>query len=264
MSKYASKIVAQARSWLGCKESDGSHKKIIDVYNGHKPLARGYAVKYTDAWCATFVSAVAIAVGYTDIIPTECGCGEMLNLFKKLGCWQESDDYAPNPGDIIFYDWEDTGKGDNTGYSDHVGIVEEVNGRTITVIEGNYSNSVKRRYISFDAKLIRGFGVPKYSEDAVKEEMKTDVKTEVNTEVKTVSVKVPQLSKGAKGDSVKALQNLLIAYGGEPALLVKNAGGADGSFGTGTDKAVRAFQKANGLAVDGIVGPATWSKLLGM
>lgn len=258
MNKSASNIVAQARSWLGCKESDGSHQKIIDTYNGHKPLARGYAVKYTDAWCATFVSAVAVAVGYTDIIPTECGCGEMLNLFKKLGCWQESDDYAPNPGDIIFYDWEDTGKGDNTGYPDHVGIVEEVNGRTITVIEGNYSNSVKRRYISFDAKLIRGYGVPKYDKET------EEVKTEVKTEVKMVSVKLPQLYKGCKGDSVKALQVLLIAYGGDPALLAKNAGGADGSFGTGTDKAVRAFQKANGLTEDGIVGPATWSKLLGV
>ena len=261
MSKTASKIVAQARSWLGCKESDGSHQKIIDVYNGHKPLARGYAVKYTDAWCATFVSAVAIAVGYTDIIPTECGCGQMLDLFKKLGCWVENDAHVPSPGDIMFYDWEDTGKGDNTGYPDHVGIVEEINGRTITVIEGNYSNSVKRRYISFDAKLIRGYGVPKYDGT---EEAKTEVKTDVKTEVKTVSVKVPQLSKGAKCDTVKAVQNLLIAYGGEPALLVKNAGGADGSFGTGTDKAVRSFQKANGLTEDGIVGPATWSKLLGV
>ena len=35
------KIVAQARAWLGRKKSDGSHKEIIDVYNGHKPLARG-------------------------------------------------------------------------------------------------------------------------------------------------------------------------------------------------------------------------------
>ena len=60
MAKLANTIVAQAQTWLGCKESDGSHKKIIDVYNSHKPLARGYAVKYTDAWCATFVSACAI------------------------------------------------------------------------------------------------------------------------------------------------------------------------------------------------------------
>ena len=251
--KYASKIVAQARSWLGCKESDGSHKKIIDTYNAHKPLARGYAVKYTDAWCATFVSAVAIATGYTDIIPTECGCGQMLDLFKKLGCWQESDAYAPNPGDIIFYDWEDSGKGDNTGWPDHVGIVEKVTGSTITVIEGNYSNSVKRRSIAVNAKLIRGYGVPKYDKENEED------KTEVKTEVKTVSVKLPQLSKGDKSDSVKVLQILLIGLG-----YSCGSAGADGDFGSNTDKAVKAFQKDRGLTVDGIVGPDTWSELLGV
>ena len=39
------KIVDTAVAWLGRKESDGSHKQIIDVYNAHKPLARGYKVK---------------------------------------------------------------------------------------------------------------------------------------------------------------------------------------------------------------------------
>lgn len=79
-----SEIVAQAQSWIGCKEADGSHKKIIDLYNNHKPLARGYKVKYTDAWCATFASACAIAKGYTNIIPTECGCDKLIALFQTL------------------------------------------------------------------------------------------------------------------------------------------------------------------------------------
>jgi hypothetical protein len=244
LGKYASEVVAQASSWLGCKESDGSHKKIIDVYNGHKPLARGYAVKYTDAWCATFVSAVAIKLGYTDLIPTECGCPQMITLFQKLGAWVENENRTPNPGDIIFYDWADNGVGDNLGCSDHVGIVEKVSGGVITVIEGNYSNSVKRRALSVNGRYIRGYGVPKYDKETV--------------EVKTVSVNVPQLSKGAKGDSVKALQILLIGRG-----YSCGSYGADGSFGSSTYNAVIAFQKANGLVVDGIVGPATWSKLLG-
>ena len=34
------KIVSIAQSYIGCKESDGSHRKIIDLYNSHKPLAR--------------------------------------------------------------------------------------------------------------------------------------------------------------------------------------------------------------------------------
>ena len=106
----ANKVISLAQEWVGKKESDGTHKEIIDIYNSHKPLARGYAVKYTDSWCATFVSAVAIKLGYFDIIPTECSCQKMIELFKKIGCWRENEDYTPKPGDIIFYDWQDDGK----------------------------------------------------------------------------------------------------------------------------------------------------------
>lgn len=164
MPKTRNIIVAQARSWLGCKESDGSHRKIIDLYNNHKPLARGYKVKYTDAWCATFGSSVAIAVGYTDIIPTECGCEEQINLFKKIGSWVENDAYVPLPGDYIFYDWNDSGKGDNVGIADHVGIVETCDGQNIIVIEGNKNDAVEKRVLVVNGRYIRGFGVPKYDE----------------------------------------------------------------------------------------------------
>lgn len=156
-------ILKQAQKWLGRKESDGSHKVIIDTYNGHKPLARGYKVKYTDAWCATFVSAVAIAVGYTDIIPTECGCEEMIKLFQKMGCWVEDDNYTPKPGDVVFYDWDDNGKGDCTGHSDHVGYVEMVVGTNEQIIEGNKNDSVTKRTIQVGGRYIRGYGVPKYT-----------------------------------------------------------------------------------------------------
>ena len=65
------KLVETAKSYLGCKESDGSHKQIIDIYNGHKPLAVGYALNYTtDSWCSAFVSAMSILCGMTDILPT--------------------------------------------------------------------------------------------------------------------------------------------------------------------------------------------------
>ena len=162
MSKLASRVVAQAKSWIGKKESDGSFKTIIDTYNSHKPLARGYAVKYTDEWCATFVSAVAIKLGYTDIIPTECSCDRMIALMKSKGIWNESDSRTPKAGDIIFYDWDDSGSGNNTGSADHVGIVEKVSGKTITVIEGNKSQAVGRRTIAVNGRYIRGYGVPKY------------------------------------------------------------------------------------------------------
>ncbi len=183
MKYYRSEIVKQAQSWLGKNEKNGSHKEIIDIYNSHKPLARGYKMKYTSAWCSCFASAVAIKCGYTAIIPTEVGCEEHIKLFRKKGCWVESDAYTPTAGDYIFYDWEDNGKGDNVGYSNHVGIVEKVSGTTITVIEGNYSNSVKRRTIKVNAKYIRGYGVPKYDGYAPEEVAPTKSIKEVAQEV---------------------------------------------------------------------------------
>ena len=136
-----SKVVEIAKGWLGCKESDGSHKKIIDTYNACKPLPRSYAVKYTDAWCATFASAVGIKAGLTDIIPRECSCNQFIQLAKNMGIWVENDAYTPSAGDMILYDWDDNGVGDNTGSADHIGIVVAVSGGVIKVIEGNKSNA---------------------------------------------------------------------------------------------------------------------------
>lgn len=167
MATTVNKIINLAQSWIGKNEKDGSFKEIIDIYNNHKPRARGYKVKYTDSWCATFISALSIKCAATDIIPTECSCQKMIALFQKLGVWVENENRTPNPGDIIFYDWGDSGKGDNKGWSDHVGIVELVSGDTITVIEGNYSDSVKRRIIKVNDKYIRGYAVPKYEAETV-------------------------------------------------------------------------------------------------
>lgn len=155
-------IVSEAISHIGVNEGTVLHHKIIDRYNSRKPLPRGYAVKYTDPWCATFISYLAIVMGYTDIIPVECGCPQMITLAKQMGIWVEDDSYVPNPGDIVLYDWQDSGSGDNTGNPDHIGIVEKVVGNTETVIEGNYQDSVKRREIAVNGRYIRGYIVPRY------------------------------------------------------------------------------------------------------
>lgn len=163
----ASELLKVAQSWLGKNEADGSFKEIIDVYNGHKPLARSYAVKYTDEWCATFITALAIKCNAVDIIPKECSCQKQIELFKKIGCFKEDESVTPEAGWILYYDWSDDGKGDNKGWADHVGIVEKVANGKITVIEGNYKASVKRREISVNGKYIRGYGVPKYDAEIV-------------------------------------------------------------------------------------------------
>lgn len=163
-AKLRQNFVDTAITWLGCKESDGSHKPIIDIYNAHEPLAQNYLVKYDDSWCATFVSAVAIQCGLTDIIPTECGCQRQISLFKALDRWEEDDDHLPAVGDIIYY--SSIGSSflhDNTGWSDHVGIVVSVYGKTIKVIEGNHNNKVGYRYILAGDSKIRGYGLPDYT-----------------------------------------------------------------------------------------------------
>lgn len=164
--------VETAKSYLGCKESDGSHRKIIDLYNSQKPLPVGYKVTYTDAWCATFVSAVAVKLGLTDIILPECSCSRMVSLYQRAGRWTENDAYVPNPGDIIMYDWQDTGVGDSAGAPDHVGIVCEVSGNQITVIEGNKSDSVSYRTIKVNGRYIRGYCLPNYDAKASAEPVK--------------------------------------------------------------------------------------------
>lgn len=167
-------VVKTAEGWMGKKESNGSHKVIIDLYNSHKPLARGYKVKYTDAWCATFVSAVAIKTNLTNIIPTECSCNQMIALFKKLGSWVEDDAYVPNIGDVIFYDWDDNGKGDNVGTSDHVGYVTACDGKNFEVTEGNMNDVVGKRKMQINGKYIRGYGVPNYESMADKTQVKEE------------------------------------------------------------------------------------------
>ena len=166
MAKTRTAIVDLAKSWIGRKESNGSHRMIIDIYNAHRPLARGYKVTYTDAWCATFISTLAIKLGYTDIIPLECGCPEMVEKAKKMGIWVESDAYTPKPGDIIMYDWQDSGSGDNRGTPDHVGIVASVSGTTFVVIEGNKNDAVGTRMMAMNGKNIRGYICPKYDPEA--------------------------------------------------------------------------------------------------
>ena len=83
---------------MGAREGTAAHKAIIDRYNEHKPLAQGYKVTYTDAWCATFASEIAIEAGYTDIIPTECSCNRQIKLWQQMGRWCENDAKVPEPG----------------------------------------------------------------------------------------------------------------------------------------------------------------------
>ena len=250
MSKYANKVVEQARAWLGLKESDGSYKVILDTYNSQAVLPRGHKLNTKDPWCAGFVSAVAVKLGYTDIIPTECSCGKMIVKLKAIGAWDERDHRVPNPGDLIFFNWEAAATGDDDTDADHVGIVESVKNGIITVIEGNYSESVKRREIPVNHRYIRGYGVPKYDKEPAKNTTKNKG---------GFTMEMRNLKMGCKGEDVRALQILLMGRG----YSVGNSG-ADGDFGNDTASAVREYQRAKSLTVDGVAGKNTMGSLLGV
>lgn len=161
MSCTANQFVSVMQGWVGYSEANGKYRQIIDLYNSHKPLARGYKLKYSDEWCDGTISAAAIKAGAVDIIGTEVGCEEHVKIFKKKGIWIEDGRITPKKGDIILFNWDDNSQ-PNDGYSDHIGVVEKVSGNTITTIEGNKSRAVGRRTLKVGAGNIRGYARPKY------------------------------------------------------------------------------------------------------
>lgn len=259
----ASDVVKTAQAWVGKKESDGSHKVIIDTYNAYKPLTRGYKVSYTDAWCDTFVSAVFIKLDAVDLIGgTECGVENHVQLFKKAGIWNEDGTITPKAGDIIVYNWDKSTQ-PNDGAADHIGIVKSVSSKTIKVIEGNYKDSVAIRSLSVGNGYIRGYAQPKYGEGEAKD-VETKPATQVPADEPVTSVpavadepitpSTGMVRMGDDGPSVKYMQYCLKMIGFNLAV--------DGIFGTKTYAALTSFQNSNALYVDGICGPHTWGALL--
>ena len=275
-------VVAQARAWLGCNEYDGTHRPIIDLYNRYRKPG-DYCMTYADPWCAAFTSAVGMAVSVAnglpgqpyELIPSSAACDPKIAQYKAMGRWVEDDNYLPDPGDEIFYDWEDSGAGDNHGSTDHVGIVASVAGNTISVIEGNKSDSVCYRTIQRNGRFIRGYGRPDYARWAETAQTPVDGKEgevtiiidppaeetegDAKPAAKPLVTGLPVLRKGDTGEVVRAAQLLLIGRG-----FRCGPWGADGDFGWATYGALYQFQRARRLAVDGVLGPESWSGLLGL
>lgn len=149
-----------AARWLGAREGSREHGEILSVYNGIRPLPRGYAVKETDPWCAAFVSAAAVMAGEGDRYPLECSCSKIIEGARRMGIWVEEDHHRPQVGDWVLYNWEAEPSGDDAGAPDHVGVVVGVETGQMLVVEGNYDNAVKLRRVPLDWKLLRGFVCP--------------------------------------------------------------------------------------------------------
>lgn len=254
------KVLDQAKKWNGRNEWTGNFREIIDEYNKISPLPRGYRMTYSDPWCAAFVSAVGHACGLEDILFPECACDPMIEKYKAAGRWVENDGYLPEPGDVIFYDWEDTGVGDNRGSSDHVGLVWCVYKNEMTIIEGNCSDMVCFTSRKVDGQYIRGYGVPDYAGKADKEpeadgqEIPDPVAVEIETKC---TVELPVLMVGDDSEAVRAMQILLEKRGFRCGWT-----GADGEFGRLTESALGKFQRAYELDLDGICKGADWTVLI--
>lgn len=253
------KVAEMARSYIGCKEADGTHKPIIDLYNKIAPLPRGYKMKYTDPWCAAFASVVFSNCGLLSIAPAECSCDYMIARYKAIGRWEENDAYNAQIGDPIFYDWEDDGKGDDVGSSDHVGIIVGKSGGQFVVVEGNKSDAVGYRTVAVNGKYIRGFGKPDYASAADGDTPAPQPSPAPTPSAQTYTVELPLLAYGSKGRTVHAMQSILIGDGYKCGWW-----GADGDFGDSTLKALKKFQTTFGLKVDGECGGETWKALLGV
>lgn len=159
-------VVKVAESYIGVKKGSLLHHNIIDRFNKVKP--DGYTAGYNDHWCAEFVTSCFIeAYGKkyaAKIMVLSASCGRMVEKAKAAKIWVENDAYKPTRGEVILYDWNDSGKGDNKGWPDHVGIVVNVKDGKIKVVEGNSGafSMVAYRTIPVNGRYIRGFIKPKY------------------------------------------------------------------------------------------------------
>ena len=218
--------------------------KYPNFYNGKK---NGYS------WCDIFVDWCFIeCFGYEKALkmlyqPTKsvgAGCQYSANYYRAHNAFYRQ----PQAGDQVFF-------GDY-GNEGHTGIVIDVAGSVVTTVEGNTSggygvdsngDGVYIKRYNINTQYIPGFGRPNWEV----------VSSNAGNEDVTDTVNYPTIKLGSKGSDVKKAQQLLIAKG-----YSCGATGADGDFGAATYNAVKKFQAANGLEVDGIVGAKTWAALI--
>lgn len=108
-------------------------------------------------WSSIFISWVANQAGYIDQgrVPKVGNTIDMVNWYKNNQRYKSTEeDYTPQAGDLIFFDW----KGTKTG-KDHVGIVEYSDGNIIQTIEGNSGGTVKRNTYDINNQAISGYGL---------------------------------------------------------------------------------------------------------
>ena len=155
------RILRAAASLVGVRGGSAAHHQLVNDYNSVRPLPVGYAVKNSDDWCDIFVTTVFQREGLSGLIGRECGVERHIQIFKRLGIWNEDGTTTPKAGDIITFNWDQNSQ-PNNGFADHIGIVESVSNGIIHTIEGNSNNQVRRNTYRIGHGNIRGFATPRY------------------------------------------------------------------------------------------------------
>lgn len=151
----ANDVLTIARAELGTKESPRNSNNV--KYN---TWYYGRAVRGNYPWCMAFVQWCLHQAGITPVVRT-ASCGALMRAAKKAGTWVTGD---YRPGDVVIYDFP------GGAATDHTGIIERFDGKTVTAIEGNTSagndsngGEVMRRKRKLD--VVVGAWRPEYEED---------------------------------------------------------------------------------------------------
>lgn len=222
----------------------------IDLYNGHKNGITGWCDIFVD-FC--FVRAYGVTAGSKllcqPIGKANCGAGPKYSRNYFAAKKQLVDD--PQPGDQVFF--HPSSGGDEIS---HTGLVAAVDASYIYTIEGNTSGGqvAEHKYGKKDKRLA-GFGRPDWGMEPQPVPPEPDPPEPDPPHPSKCPYPVPThtVRRGMRGDDVRWVQWHLLLWdsGSLPRY------GLDGSFGAETDRAVRAYQDANGLKIDGLVGPKT-------
>lgn len=179
-----------AKNFLGVKEGSAQHNYIINYYNDNvRPLPRGYKVKLTDSWCATFVSFIMFKCNAINA-PYECSAQKMKELAIKKGLYHRGN---PKPNDIIFYSWSN-----NNSICNHVGFVNHVWARDLETIEGNKDDKVGIRRVNKNSTTILGYATVPHKKD----------KTPLNTDKPDYNKIANDVIKGKYGNGSERKKKL--------------------------------------------------------
>ena len=156
--RWAEDVLAIAESQLGYKESTSNY--IVeegDVLKGYTRYGAWYGIPYGD-WCAMYASFCLQYAGVEDI-PAEASVSrwiaflseEEYDLYKPAGA------YVPQPGDLVFFDWEQDGDPDHVGFVAELLEATQTEPLKIKTIEGNSGNTVRHVTYEMSDPDILGF-----------------------------------------------------------------------------------------------------------